>query len=104
MNQVFLYITAADADEARKIGRDLVAQRLAACANILPGITSIYRWQGEVAEDGEIAMIVKTRRELIDAVVDRVRTLHSYDCPCVVALPVQGGNPEFLKWIIEETS
>ncbi len=99
-----LYMTAADADEARRIGDALVAERLAACVNIIPGMTSVYRWQGGIRHDAEIVMIAKTRAELVERATARVRELHSYDCPCVVALPVVGGNPDFLSWIVEETN
>jgi periplasmic divalent cation tolerance protein len=76
---------------------------LAACANVLPGVTSVFRWQGEVQEDGETALILKTRSELVEPLTKRVKELHSYDCPCVVALPIAGGNPDFLQWIADET-
>jgi len=99
-----LYMTAADADEARRIGDALVAERLAACVNIIPGMTSVYRWEGRIQHDSETVMIAKTRAELVERVTARVRALHSYDCPCVVALPVAGGNPAFLSWISEETT
>ena len=98
-----LYMTAADAEEARRIGDALVAERLVACVNIIPGMTSIYRWEGEVRHETECVLIAKTRAELVERATARVRALHSYDCPCVVALPVAGGNPEFLSWILNET-
>jgi len=98
-----LYMTASGADEARRIGDALVAERLAACVNIIPGMTSIYRWEGEVRHDSEVVLIAKTRAELVGPATERVRALHSYDCPCIVALPVAGGNPDFLAWIADET-
>lgn len=99
-----LYMTASDEAEARRIGDALVAERLAACVNMIPGMTSIYRWEGAVQHDSETVVIAKTRADLVDRVTQRVRELHSYSCPCVVALPVAGGNPEFLSWIADETS
>ena len=99
-----LYMTAPDAEEARRIGDALVAERLAACVNIIPGMTSIYRWEDEVRHETECVLIAKTRGELVERATARVRALHSYDCPCVVALPVTGGNPEFLSWISKETT
>lgn len=102
-NPTILYITAGSRDEAVSLGRALVEARLAACANVLPEITSVFRWDGAVQEEGEFALLVKTRQDRIDDVVARVNELHSYDCPCVVALPVAGGNPEFLEWIVKET-
>jgi periplasmic divalent cation tolerance protein len=103
MTPTMIYITTSSTEEALRIGRDVVALRLAACANVLPGVTSVFRWQGEVQEDGETALILKTRSELVEALTKRVKELHSYDCPCVVALPITGGNPDFLRWIAEET-
>lgn len=103
MSAYWVYITASDAAEAAKIGRALVEERLAACANVLDGMTSIYRWQGEVCEDPEAVLIAKTVQGRIAALTDRVKALHSYDCPCVVALPVADGNADFLDWIAEQT-
>lgn len=103
MNQVLLYVTAGSAEEAARIGRTMVDEQLAACANVLPGMTSIYRWQGHIQEDAEAVLILKSRDDLIRAVVARIKALHSYDVPCVVALPIAGGNPDFLKWIESET-
>jgi periplasmic divalent cation tolerance protein len=103
MTSTMIYVTTSSPEEALRIGRAVVADRLAACANVLPGITSVYRWQGEVQEEGETALILKTRSDLVERLTARVKELHSYDCPCVVALPIAGGNPDFLQWIAEET-
>jgi len=100
---VWIYITASSRDEALAIGRELVRGRLAACANVIDGLTSVYWWDGKVNEDPEAALVVKTRAGLADAVVARVKELHSYTCPCVVALPILAGNPDFLAWIRDET-
>lgn len=98
-----IYITTDGPDEARAIGRTLVEARLAACANVLDPMTSIYRWKGAVQEGRESVLIAKTTAASVDALTAMVRELHSYDCPCIVALPVAGGNPEFLSWIAAET-
>lgn len=103
MQPVILYITAATPEEAASIGRTLVEERLAACANILGGITSFYRWEGAVQQGAETALIVKTRVGLVEPATERIKALHGSTCPCVVALPVQGGNPDFLDWIAAET-
>ncbi len=103
MSARFVYVTAGDAEEARRIGRVLVEERLAACANVIERISSIYWWQGQVQDDTEAVLVAKTREELVDALSRRVRELHSYECPCVVALPVVGGSADFLAWIDEET-
>ena len=104
MDFVFAYITAGSRDEARRIGRALVEERLAACANILDGMTSIYRWQGAVEEASEAVLIAKTRAELFDRLAARVRELHSYDVPCVVELKVGRGNPAYLDWLRDGTA
>jgi periplasmic divalent cation tolerance protein len=98
-----LYITASSRDEAKKIGRALVEARLAACANVLDGMESIYWWQGKLTEDREAVLIAKTRADLVPAAVAKVRTLHSYSVPCVVALPLLDGNPDYLGWLVAET-
>jgi periplasmic divalent cation tolerance protein len=104
MNFCLVYMTAATAAEARRIGTALVEERLAACANVIDGMTSIYRWEGKVQNDQEAVLIAKTRHDLLDALTDRVKALHSYSCPCVVGLSITGGNAEFLDWIGAETS
>ncbi len=104
MTTRFLYVTTANADEAKTIGEALVAERLVACVNILGPIASIYWWQGKVQRDSEVALIAKTRGDLVDRVVARVKALHSYTVPCVVSLAVENGNPDFLRWIAAETA
>ena len=104
MDYCLLYMTAGSAEEARRIGAALVDERLAACVNVIDGMTSIYRWEGAVRNDSETVLIAKTRRALVEDVVARVKALHSYRCPCVVALPIAGGNPAFLDCIGQETT
>ncbi len=104
MSANLVYVTVATPEEAAKIGRAVVESRLAACANVLPGMTSIYRWEGKVQEDTEAVLILKTRPELVADLVAKVKELHDYDCPCVVALPITGGNDDFIAWIGAETS
>ncbi len=103
MDPRLIYMTAASLEEAKSLARMLVEERLAACVNLLPGMTSVYRWEGTVQFGDEIVVIAKTRADLVDAVTARVRELHSYNCPCVVAVPIDGGNPDFLQWIVDET-
>jgi periplasmic divalent cation tolerance protein len=100
---LFVYVTAADPAEADRIGRAAVTERLAACANILPGMRSIYWWEGRIEEGDEAVLILKTTRPRLDALMARVRELHSYDCPCIEALEVADGNPDFLAWVARET-
>jgi periplasmic divalent cation tolerance protein len=103
MPAMFVYVTASSREEALNIGRTLVGERLAACANIFDGVSSIYWWQGRLIEEGEASLILKTTNDLIPALIVRVKQLHSYDCPCVVALPIAQGNPDYLDWIDKET-
>ena len=98
-----VYITASDSGQALALGRTLVTEQLAACANVLQGMTSVYRWQGELTEASEAVLMIKTRQELVERVIARVRELHTYDCPCVVSWPITAGNPEYLAWIGRET-
>ena len=97
-----IYITTKDEDEAEKIGKALVEEKLAACVNIHP-IKSIYRWEGNIQEEAEIAMLVKTKAGLADKVIERVKELHSYEVPYIVSLPIEKGYPDYLKWIEEST-
>lgn len=99
-----VYMTAASRDEAKKIGRALVEERLAACANVIDGMESVYWWQGKLTEDRETVLIAKTRAELVPALTERVKALHSYTLPCVVALPLVGGNPAYMAWLEAETA
>ncbi len=104
MNITLVYVTASSTDEAAAIGRTLVKERLCACANVLGGMTSFYWWEGAVQEDAEAALVLKTQTTKVDAVIQRVKALHSYACPCVVALPIERGNPAFLQWVADETA
>ena len=98
-----VYITCKDREEARLVGRRLVESRLAACANIIDGMTSLYWWEGRITEDSETVLIAKTRAELVEALISSVKSCHSYEVPCVVALPILAGNPDYLQWLAEET-
>lgn len=89
--------------EADRIARALVGERLAACVNILGAVRSVYRWQGAVERADEVAMIVKTTEALFERLAARVRTLHSYDTPAIVAWPIVAGDAAYLDWIAGET-
>lgn len=101
---VLIYMTAGSTEEAARIGRALVEERLAACVNILGGMTSLYWWNDAVQEETEVAILAKTRKGLVDDLIRRVKDLHSYDCPCVVSLGIEEGNTDFLQWIQDQTS
>lgn len=104
MKAHLVYMTAGDMAEARRIGRALVEERLAACVNIIDGMQSIYRWEGKLAEGAEVVMIAKTVASKVPQLVARVEALHSYDCCCVLAFPVADGNSPFLDWIAAEVA
>ncbi|MBW1785475.1 MAG: divalent-cation tolerance protein CutA [Deltaproteobacteria bacterium] len=103
MKPCMIYMTAGSPEEARAIGKALVSERLAACVNIIEGMNSLYWWKGEVQEDNEVVVIAKTRQSLVPELSERVKEIHGYDCPCVVALPITDGFQPFLDWISEET-
>ncbi len=97
-------ITAPDRDTAAGLGRTLVEERLAACVNVVPGVRSLYRWKGSVQDDAELLLLVKTRSDRMAALAARVRELHPYDVPEVLALPAVGGSEEYLDWVRSESS
>ncbi len=103
MEYISLYVTASSHDEALAIANSLVEDNIAACVNILDGVTSVYRWEGKIEQSSEVAIIAKTRAELFAAASARIKALHSYDCPCIVAWPIVAGEPDYLKWIGEQT-
>jgi periplasmic divalent cation tolerance protein len=98
-----IYITAKDAEQARTIARKLVEERLAACANIIEKVTSFYWWRGKIEEDEEAFIILKTLKEKVPAIVERVKELHTYEVPEVVALGIVDGSGDYLRWLKEET-
>ena len=100
----WLYMTAGSVEEAKSIGQILVGQNLAACVNLLENMTSIYKWEEKLEESQEVIMIAKTRKTLMPKLIETVNSLHSYDCPCILELPIQGGNPDFLSWIKSQTA
>ena len=101
---VLIYSTFPTPESAETAGGALVDTGLAACVNILPGMTSIYVWQGERHRDSEAVMVIKTRAVLADAAIAEARRLHPYTNPAFLVLPVQSGSPDFLRWIAEQTA
>lgn len=97
-------LVTAPARAAGSLARRVVEERLAACANILPGATSVYRWQGEVHEDAEALLVLKTSTARVDGLQERVQELHDYDLPEFLVLDVADGLPGYLDWVISETS
>lgn len=103
MAESFVYITCATPAEADSIGEVLVERRLAACVNIMDGMRSMYWWEGKVEKNKETVLIAKTKVSLVDELTEAVKAMHGYDVPCIVAIPIKGGNADFLAWIREET-
>ena len=102
MKTVLVYVTTKDAAEARNIGSFLVRSKLVACVNILDHMNSLYYWKGTFQDDHEAVLMAKTTEDLTGKVIEAVRTRHSYECPCIVTLPINGGNPEFIQWIKDQ--
>lgn len=98
---IVVLVTASSMKEAETIGRGLVENRLAACVNICTGVRSFFRWQGAIEEQEEVLMLVKSRSDLLPAILAAVKRLHSYTVPEVIALPVLAGSPDYLAWIDE---
>ena len=103
MENIVVLITASSEDEAAKISRSLVEARLAGCVNIIKGVRSIYLWQGKIEDEQEVVMVAKTQRNLFSALSKKVKELHSYAVPEILALPIVEGSAEYLDWLKEVT-
>ena len=100
---VFVYTTYPSLVEAERIGRTVLERRLAACVNILPGMISHYWWEGALERGEEVVMIIKTRASLAEGVRAAVKEMHSYTTPAILVLPIEGGEPAYLEWLMAET-
>jgi periplasmic divalent cation tolerance protein len=96
--------TAPDGETAARIARTLVEERLAACVNLVPAVRSIYRWQDRVEDEAEVLLVIKTHAARVDALAERLRALHPYELPELVALPVAAGSAPYLAWVVAEAS
>ena len=96
-------VTAPDAETGARIARTLLEEHRIACANLLPQVRSLYRWEGAVEDEPEVLLVLKTRAEGLEALSERVREIHPYDVPEVIALPVSAGHAPYLQWVREET-
>jgi periplasmic divalent cation tolerance protein len=103
MDFVFVYITCPDTDVATQLARGSVQARLAACANIMPGMTSVYEWNGSLQTEQETVLILKTRSSLADALTEWVSSRHPYTVPCILQIPVSAGNELYLSWLSDQT-
>lgn len=104
MNNVrLLYVTTKDLDQARTMGRALLERGLIACANIFPKMESIYHWNDSVLNETEAVLILKTEVALVEKATQAILELHSYDTPCVLVVPVEGGSSAYLNWLLDQT-
>lgn len=101
--EIVVFITAPNEDEAAGIAKALVKSKLAACVNIIKGVRSIYSWRGNLEDDSEVLMIVKTQKKLFSALSEKTKELHSYDLPEIIALPIADGSEDYLMWLREST-
>ena len=101
MQYVVIFVTCSSRKEARAIADNLVGSKLAACVNIIGNMNSLYMWEGEIQDDQEVVLIAKTREDRVEELTEKVKSIHSYDCPCIVSLPILNGNRAFLDWIRE---
>lgn len=102
MKCYMVYITTGSTNEAKDIAGVVIREKFAACANILPQMESVYEWEGKICNDKEAVLILKTTQDKLTDLTDCVNELHSYDLPCIVALPIENGSQDFLKWIYNE--
>ena len=98
-----VYMTTKNKKEAKTIAKELITSRLAACVNIMDNANSIYWWEGKVQDEKETVLIAKTKKALVKKLVKKVKSLHSYSCPCIISMPISDGNADFLDWIETET-
>lgn len=103
MSAIMVYVTVPDLQQAEHIAQTVVTDRLAACANILPAMQSVYHWQGKIETGAEVVLIFKTREALFAPLRDKVKELHGYETPCIIALPIVAGDQAYLDWIMAET-
>lgn len=103
MDEIVVLVTAGSETEATNIAKALVEQELVACVNVLPGVRSIFQWEGKVTEEREFLLIAKTVSLAFEQVATAVKSLHSYSVPEVIALPIQHGLPEYLSWVRDVT-
>lgn len=103
MDEIVIFVTTSSKEEGEKIGRALIEKKLAACANILSPISSIFSWQGKICHEEESLIIIKSRKDCFTRLVEEVKRLHSYSLPEIIALPLIEGSPDYLRWIRENT-
>lgn len=102
LQYIVVFVTTDSLSSAAKIGKILTRKRLVACANIIPGVKSVFRWEGKIQKSDEILLILKSKKNLFDRIVQEVRRLHPYQVPEIIALPIVSGNQSYLEWIEKE--
>ncbi|XP_022773100.1 protein CutA, chloroplastic [Durio zibethinus] len=100
---IVVYVTVPNREAGRKLAESIIKEKLAACVNIVPGLESVYLWEGKINTDPEELLIIKTRQSLLGALTDHVKANHEYDVPEVIALPITGGSPQYLEWLKNST-
>lgn len=100
---IVVYVTVPNKEAGKKLAESIVTEKLAACVNRVPGIESVYQWEGKIQTDSEELLIIKTRQSLLEALTDHVKANHEYDVPEVISLPITGGNLKYLEWLKEST-
>lgn len=100
---IIVLVTVSSEHEAEKIGSALVDERVAACVNVVPGVRSLFFWEGRTQEQRELLLVCKSRQSLLDRIIAKVKSLHSYSVPEVIALPIVGGSEDYLNWLREAT-
>ncbi len=100
--KILVYVTCADGEEAGRIARRAVEERLAACANVIPSVTSVFRWEGRVQSAPECLCLLKSLADCLPGLIEAIKEEHSYELPCITALPLSGGDSAYLDWIASE--
>ncbi|XWS21427.1 hypothetical protein CRYUN_Cryun30bG0054100 [Craigia yunnanensis] len=103
VQSIVVYVTVPNREAGRKLAESIVKEKLAACVNIVPGLESVYLWEGKINTDPEELLIIKTRQSLLGALTEHVKANHEYDVPEVIALPITGGSPQYLEWLKNST-
>ena len=102
MSRSMFYITAESMEEAESLAKQLVEDRLVACVNVIPKIKSYFYWEGKAQSEEEVLLFGKTRSDVVEKLIEKVKMIHSYDVPCIVTWKMGEGNPDFLDWIDNE--
>ena len=103
MSVILIYVTCEDEKEALKIANTLVSSRAVACANIIPQTMAVFEWEGFIQKKSEAILILKSQKDRLEEVTKRIKQIHSYDLPCILAIQIEGGNAKFLEWILSNS-